>query len=315
LEIKGQSNGKEPEPENMPGLNQRRIEVHGHRGARAVLPENSLPAFEYAIAAGADAIEFDLQVTKDNVIVISHDPVLHPPICTGPKTSAVIRELTLEEVKQWDCGAVKNPEFPEQQSVPGTRIPTLDEVFALAPKGNFRFLLEAKSTPKRLTDEEARVVLRKGLSMNLPKEQEDRYVRILMVPGPEMTPPPDEYVRMVLDKIRSHHIEDRTVFMSINYRLLRIMKEIAPDINLAAPYGGGKDMMEVISVTGAHIVGPSFTKVTVEQVKAAHNAGVQVVPFSNNIDEWQLFVDIGVDGIVTDDPAGLFDYLTRRGYR
>ncbi|MGH9723346.1 MAG: glycerophosphodiester phosphodiesterase family protein, partial [Bryobacteraceae bacterium] len=51
------------------------ILVHGHRGARAVRPENTLPAFEYAIAAGVDVLELDMAVTKDDVVVASHDPV------------------------------------------------------------------------------------------------------------------------------------------------------------------------------------------------------------------------------------------------
>ena len=63
----------------------KRILVHGHRGARALRPENTLPAFEYAIAQGVDALEMDMAVTKDNVIVISHDPILEPPVCTGPQ--------------------------------------------------------------------------------------------------------------------------------------------------------------------------------------------------------------------------------------
>src|SRR5437667_662247 len=113
------------------------IEVHGHRGARALRPENTLPAFEYAIAQGVDAIELDMAVTRDNVIVVSHDPVLQAPVCSGPKPKAAIRELTLAQVRQWDCGAVRNPAFARQQLAPGTRIPTLDEVFALAHKGSF----------------------------------------------------------------------------------------------------------------------------------------------------------------------------------
>src|SRR5437763_4292255 len=97
------------------------IQVHGHRGARAMRPENTLPAFEYAIQAGVDALEMDMAVTKDGVVVISHDPLLRRPVCTGPKDNAVIHELTLAEVRQWDCGAVRNPLFANQKPVPGTR--------------------------------------------------------------------------------------------------------------------------------------------------------------------------------------------------
>ena len=75
------------------------VAVHGHRGARAMRPENTLPAFEYAIAEGVDALELDMAVTRDNVIVVSHDPQLRAPICTGPRDRAVIHELTLAEVR------------------------------------------------------------------------------------------------------------------------------------------------------------------------------------------------------------------------
>src|SRR6266481_1027502 len=120
------------------------IQVHGHRGARAMRPENTLPAFEYAIAQGVDALELDMAVTKDNVVVVSHDPELRPPVCTGPRERVAIHELTLAEVRQWDCGAKQNPLFAKQQTVPGTKMPTLDEVFALAPKGKFLFNIETK---------------------------------------------------------------------------------------------------------------------------------------------------------------------------
>src|SRR5215475_3776339 len=144
------------------------IQVHGHRGARAMRPENTLPAFEYAIAQGVDALELDMAVTRDNVVVVSHDPELRPPVCTGPRDRAVIHELTLAEVRQWDCGAKQNPMFSTQQTVPGTKMPTLEEVFALAPKGKFLFNIETKIFPQR----------------------------------PEVTPPPKEFAQMVLEAIR-----------------------------------------------------------------------------------------------------------------
>src|SRR5689334_6340471 len=80
-----------------------RILVHGHRGARARRPENTLPAFEYAIQQGVDALEMDMAVTKDNIIVVSHDPILKPPVCRGPAKSAAIHQLTLAQVREWDC--------------------------------------------------------------------------------------------------------------------------------------------------------------------------------------------------------------------
>ena len=78
------------------------IQVHGHRGARAVLPENTIAAFEYAIGVGVDAIEMDVVVSRDDVVVVSHDPYL--------TTGTFIRQLTAKQAG----------------------LPTLDEVLKLA---------------------------------------------------------------------------------------------------------------------------------------------------------------------------------------
>src|SRR5436190_4498373 len=106
----------------------RAIQVHGHRGARAMRPENTIPAFEYAIAQGVDVLELDMAVTKDDVLVVSHDPLINPVLCSGPGTPAPIRTFTLAELRKWDCGGKRNPLFSKQTPVPGTPIPTLDEV-------------------------------------------------------------------------------------------------------------------------------------------------------------------------------------------
>src|SRR3954464_2883318 len=186
------------------GLWGQKIQVHGHRGARAMRPENTMPAFEYAIAQGVDALELDMAVTKDGVVVVSHDPELRPPVCTGPRDRAVIHTLTLAEVRQWDCGAKQNPLFKTQQPVPGTRIPTLDEVFDLAPKGKFLFNIETKSFPQM----------------------------------PEVAPPPEEFAGLVLAIIRKHHLESRVVLQSFDFRTLHAMKKLAPEIKLSALYSG-----------------------------------------------------------------------------
>ena len=259
------------------------IQVHGHRGARAMRPENTLPAFEYAIAQGVDALELDMAVTRDNVIVVSHDPVLEPPVCTGPGGKAVIHELTLAQVREWDCGAKQNPAFPKQQAVPGTKMPTLEEVFALAPKGKFLFNIETKS----------------------------------FVDKPELTPPPEEFARMVLAAVRKHHLEARVVLQSFDFRTLIAMKKLAPEIKLSALYEGPpKDFVAIGKEAGAGIVSPMARLVTAEQVKAAHAAGMEVLPWTvNTPQEWERLVNAGVDGIISDDPAALIAWLKANGKR
>ena len=296
---------------------QRTIQVQGEMGAAGMLPGNTLPSFESAIAAGADVIEMDMPVTKDNVIVISHDPILHPPYCTGSKSDAVIRELTLAEIRQWDCGATPIPGFPRQRTVPGTRMPTLDEVFALAPRGKFSFNIETKIIPRRLTLEEARAMV---LSVAQPKpagEVLDRHARALMLQGPEMTPPPEEFARMVLEEIRKRHPESRVILESFDFRTLIAMKKLEPRIQLSAlSMGPNLDFVKIGKESGAGIISPLFSFVTGEQVRAAHAAGLQVLPWvANEPAEWDPLIAAGVDSILTDYPADLIAYLKQRGLR
>jgi glycerophosphoryl diester phosphodiesterase len=259
------------------------IQVHGHRGARAMRPENTLPAFEYAIAQGVDALELDMAVTKDGVLVVSHDPELRSPVCTGPRDKVAIHSLTLAEVREWDCGGKQNPLFAKQQTFPGTKMPTLDEVFALAPKGKFLFNIETKITPK----------------------------------NPELAPSPEEFVRLALAMIRKHHLEARVVLQSFDFRTLQEMKKAAPEIRLSALYSGAaKDFVEIAKEAGAQIVSPEFHLVTPERVKAAHAAGLEVLPWTaDRPEDWEKLAAARVDGIITDDPAALIAWLKANGGR
>jgi glycerophosphoryl diester phosphodiesterase len=256
-----------------------RIEVQGHRGARAQRPENTIPAFEYAIREGVDVLELDMAVTKDGIVVVSHDPTLQPPVCNGPRPKANIHDLTLAEIREWDCGNVQNPAFPMQQTVPGTRMPTLDEVFNLAPKGTFQFNIETKIFPDR----------------------------------PELAPPPDEFVHLVLAEIRKYHLESRVYLQSFDFRTLHEMKKIAPEIRLVALYSGpAKNFVDIAKEAGAEIVSPEFHLVTPEQVRAAHEAGLKVVPWTADTPaDWDRLIAAGVDSIITDDPAALIAHLQK----
>jgi glycerophosphoryl diester phosphodiesterase len=260
-----------------------RIAVHGHRGARALCPENTLPAFEYAIAAGVDVLELDVAVTRDNVLVVSHDPRMNPEICQGPKGTRVIREMTLAELRRWDCGALRNPNFPQQQTVVGTRVPTLDEVLALAPRGTFEFNIETKSFPQE----------------------------------PALTPAPEEFARILAEAVRRHKLESRVIVQSFDFRTLLVMKKIAPELRLSALYGAGPlNFVEVAREAGASIISPEFRTVTPGKVQAAHEAGLQVVPWTaNSPADWDRLIAAGVDAIITDDPAALIAYLKHHDLR
>jgi glycerophosphoryl diester phosphodiesterase len=259
------------------------IQVHGHRGARAILPENTIPAFEYAISVGVDVIELDMAVTRDNVVVISHDPLLNPQLCTGPGAPRPIRELTLEELRKWECGSKQNPNYPKQLPVPGARIPTLDEVFELASRRKFDFNIETK----------------------------------IFADHPEYAPSPERFVRLVLDAIRRHGLESRVILQSFDFRTLAAMKELAPAIRLSALYEKGEEsFVDIARRAGAGIVSPQYPLVTPEKVKAAHEAGLQVVPWTANTPSgWDALIAAGVDAIITDDPAALIKHLKEKKLR
>jgi glycerophosphoryl diester phosphodiesterase len=242
------------------------IEVQGHRGARALRPENTLAAFDYAIETGVDVLELDLRVTKDGVLVVSHDGVLKPPVCRGPRPEAGILELTLKEVKQWDCG--------------GERIPTLDEVLALAPRGKFRFNIETKMNKS----------------------------------GP---PPPEFMVKLLAACVRKHRLESRVNVQSFDFRTLHEMKKLLPGVPRAALYGGkARDFVEIAREADASIISPTYALVNKEQVDASHRAGLRVIAWTaNEAKVWADLVTAGVDGIITDDPASLIAYLKKRGLR
>ena len=258
--------------------------VHGHRGAMALRPENTLPSFQEAIRAGADFIEFDIQVTRDHVPVISHDPVINLEICQGPGGKRPIHEMTLKEVKQYDCGLLKRKGFPRQRPIAGTRIPTLDEVLDLATSSAIRFNIEIKS------------------SADWPADY---------------TLPPDQLSRMVVDAVRRHQLEKRVLVQSFDFRVVKAVIAIAPDLAVAALYGPGeRGFADIARETGAPIVTPDFQLVTPEKVREAHAAGVQVIPWTvDKPEDWDKLIGMRVDGIITNDPGGLVAHLKAKGMR
>jgi glycerophosphoryl diester phosphodiesterase len=95
--------------------------VAGHRGDRADAPENTMPAFESAFAAGLRVVETDVQLTADGYPVLMHDPTVDR---TTDGTGAV-GDLTLEQLEALDAGSWYSKEFA------GTRVPRLEQFLDL----------------------------------------------------------------------------------------------------------------------------------------------------------------------------------------
>lgn len=270
------------------------IEVQGHRGARAVLPENTLAAFSYALSIGVDTLEMDLAVTEDDQVVVTHDLILDRKICLRQDGKKIrkdipVASLTLKQLKTYDCGTLRNPRFKIQQTVPGERIPTLGEVFQLVKLSpdqaakTVRFNLEIKGVPALV----------------------------------ELTPEADRFVALVLAVLEKHQMLDRVVVQSFDHRVLKAVRKVAPAVPTAALVGETlPDFVAVARSAQASIVSPHRDWITREDVEALHAEGIKVIPWTANTpDEWDRLAAIGVDGIITDDPAGLIHYLKKKGAR
>jgi len=268
------------------------IDVHGHRGARARRPENTLAAFRHALLAGAHVLEMDLLVSKDGVLVVHHDPRINLNLCknekkemtfTGsPSTGPAIIDLSLAEIKSYDCGSRKNPKFPEQTLFPGERIPTFDEVVALvnseAPiPGNVRWNIEMKSKAKE----------------------------------PDYSPKPQKFAQMVYETITRHQIQSRTIVQSFDYRTLKAMRAIDPKIRVSALVSKkSPNPYLVLKRLKPDILSVRWDLLTKKLVMIAHSQETEVVPWTvNSKDGWKKMLKLGVDGIITDDPQALVHYL------
>ena len=259
------------------------ILVHGHRGARAMRPENTLPGFEYAISVGADAVELDVAVTRDDVVVVSHNPKMNRKICRSSDPPRAIRDLTLAELERWDCGALRNPRFPNQIPIPGARVPTLDQVLNLADRGHFLFNIEVKSFPDR----------------------------------PRLAPEPEYFAELVYQAIRRHKLEKRAIVQSLDFRILHAMRRLAPAIRLGVLYAGRpKSFAAIAQEAGAGIVVPYHALASARQVRAAHAAGLEVVVWTaDRPRDWRRLIAAQVDAIITDNPEALLAYLKEAGMR
>lgn len=287
------------------------FDLQGHRGTRGLAPENTLRAFETAMRLGVTTIEFDLGMTKDGVLVVHHDPTLNPNTARGPDGQYVtqrtpLHALTLDELKRYDVGRLKadssyGRSYPEQKAVDGTHIPTLKELFALVSRAgakDLRFNIEIKMAPH--TDAE--------------------------------TPDAPTFARATAAAIREAGVADRVTVQSFDWRALKAMRTIAPDIALScltveapnfdtvqrgkpgpSPWLGGLDIDDfdhsvpkLVKAAGCAVWSPNQREVTGDSLAAAKALGIKVIPWTvNDRAEMGRLIDLGVDGLITDYPDRL----------
>ena len=283
------------------------FDLQGHRGARGLAPENTLPAFQRALDLGVDTIECDMAITKDGVVVIHHDLWLNPDTTRGPDgkwldaRGPAIHDLTFQELQQYDVGRLKPGTdyaraFPDQQPVDGTRIPRLADLFELVKKsGNatIGFDCETKVSPHE----------------------------------PGATLPPEEFARKAVAEIRKAGMERRIMVQSFDWRTLQVIQKEAPEIRTMylstprtlAPAGRGRpspwlagfapelqlgsSVPKAIHAAGGRIWAPNQEFLTPELLAEARALGITVIPWTVNDPAMMAkLIGMGVDGIISDRP-------------
>ena len=292
------------------------IEIQGHRGARGLLPENTIPAFERGIELGVDVLELDLGLTRDGVPVVHHDRALDPERTRdaagawlappGPFLNA----LDLDELSGFDVGrAVPGSKvaerFPEQVPRDGTRIPTLAEVLALGRRPDarrVRFNIETKMTPL----------------------------------APEETASAEEFARAVVAVLGAEGMIGRADLQSFDWRVLREARGLAPDLSTVcltaeqrwidnilrgrpgpSPWTAGLDIEafggsvpRLVEAAGCAVWSPYYRDLTEGTLAEAHALGLRVVVWTvNEVDEMLALARLGVDGIITDYPDRAIEVL------
>lgn len=271
--------------------NSQDFDLQGHRGARGLLPENTIPGFLKAVDLGVDTIELDLVVTGDRQLLISHEPWFNHLISTKPDGTPVtedeqmnynIFEMTYAETQQFDVGKRGNPNFPAQTPVEATKplfkdaIRTIEEYISENELPSVAYNIETKSNP-------------------------DQYGIYY--------PHPDEFAQLLYDELSDLNEEfnlfDRVTVQSfdpatlIEYRKLNKQTAIAMLVYTQDPM---ESFIETLGFT-PEVWSPDYRLVNPELIRKAHEQNMDVIPWTvNTISEMQQLLKLGADGIITDYP-------------
>lgn len=267
----------------------RAFDLQGHRGARALFPENTLEGIAATLGIGVDTIELDVAMTADDVVVVTHDPALNPNLTRGPDggwlapPGPTVRTLTLAELRRYDVGRLRPGSayaglFPEQKACDGARIPTLAEVFALTVPARVRVSAEVK----------------------VPAEQPDLAL-----------PTADSVVATAADAGATGLLSIR----SFDWRPLRHLRRHHPMLPLTwltsattlaageAPAAVAAEAQFGTPVPWTPVWAPEHTQLTRSLLAEAHALGLAVVPWTvNEPEEMARLIAWELDGLCSDRP-------------
>jgi len=273
--------------------------LQGHRGARGLLPENSIPSFIKALEFGVQTLELDVSISADQEVIVTHEPWISSGICShadgrpvgeDEERSLNIYELTAEEVAGYDCGSRGHGGFPGQ-----ARVSTIKPVLRDVVEAVDNYVTE-HSIPAPVFNVEIKSSL----------QGEGVYH-----PGPE------EFVSIVHAQLVELGIRDRTTIQSFDPRALEAMHLLDPEIAIGWLVGnedGFEANMDRLTFVPDYY-SPSHRLVSGQLTAAVHQAGMLLIPWTvNEADRMRELVDLGVDGLITDYPdraRSLLNSLTK----
>ena len=260
----------------------------GHRGCRALMPENTIAAMKKALDLGMQVLELDVVISKDKQVVVSHDSYMSHDICLKPngdsisaaeEKSLLLYNMTYAEIKSYDAGTKHNKAFPEQQNFAAYK-PLLSELIDSVDlyakqKGMSKpsYNIEIKSQPKMDDIEQPKTA---------------------------------EFVELVMNVLKPRDMNKRMNIQSFDPRPLHLIHQLYPKIKIAYLTANAKTVEENLTDLGftPDIYSPYYKTVKEETVKLCHDKKMTIIPWTVNTKaEVQVLVKLGVDGIISDYPG------------
>ena len=264
------------------------FDKQGHRGARGLMPENTIPAMLKALELGVTTLEMDVHISKDGKVVLSHDPYMKPAYMLLPDGTEipqtdqkkwVLYELEYKSIRAFDAGSKRNARFPDQQSI-RTYKPLLSEVMDAVQA----YLVE-KALPQV-------------------------YYNIEIKTSPEgdgsLHPAPAAFVERVMKVVQEKQLLPWVIFQSFDVRTLQVLHKRYSAVKnalLVENKAGVEENLKKLGFT-PDIYSPDYTQVDRELVQKSHALGMRVIPWTvNTLEEMRSLQQMGVDGIISDYPT------------
>jgi glycerophosphoryl diester phosphodiesterase len=265
----------------------------GHRGARGEAPENTIPAMLRALQEGVTTLEMDVVVSKDSILIVSHEPFFNEEICLFKESDSLennIFHLSWDQIKDVDCGSKGNTNFPGQEKEKVGK-PRLVDVISAVEEG--------------------------ALGLNLPSPNFNIEIKSKPEWEGEYHPEHTLYAQLLVDLIHEIGIEERVSIQSFDPRVLKYLHKQMPRLKLVyLTADGDRTPGEQISDLGFQpdVYSCYYPLLKKHHLRQMQSQGIDVIPWSvNDIDEAKRLIDMGVNGIITDYPAKLIGALGSLG--